>query len=442
MTDLAPQLDEATGDGAGETKSSDGLVDSAVDEVPIKAADAPPADAPDESRPSLSSSLLGEPSMAESQEPFTFRRVADFGLSFLESSEGKEYWKKWGLAPYVQAFRFEFAERFEDDAEGHLRSKRAAEAVEAGAALGGIELADANEETSGKAADFLLSLMRSPALHAALRVPSASSAAPAGGSGSGATAAAAAGSGLSGLPGGVRFERLRCTQTSLSFLDRLQDEGLVYQDGTVARCLPQQAGGVEVQDRLRACLADEEGEDWGLFGEEERRELLLHLLTDVAVGGGMCQWEDNWEPYLQAARALYKDMVSVTRAADTGDIKVVTRAYLLKGLLGESAPAVVAEAAGGGAGAGAGGETGASAGADEATGDDKGGKSDGKESDGAATTKQKKKRRRRRRDRKPAGPPPGPALFPGDSPHNRMVVTVDPKKRIATVYYSPFTSWW
>jgi len=167
-----------------------------------------------------------------SADPFNFSLVDDFGLSILADPKGKDLWKKWGLAPNTVAYRFSFAERFENDAEGVFSSKKAAAAVSAGgvAALGGIELMDSREETTGKAATFLLALFRSPALREVLRVPAGKSSAGAGGSSAGAP--------LTGAAGGVRFERLRCTETSMAFFDRCQELGLVYEDGAVARCMP------------------------------------------------------------------------------------------------------------------------------------------------------------------------------------------------------------
>ena len=59
--------------------------------------------------------------------------------------------------------------------------------------------------------------------------------------------------------------------------------------GDIAKCLDVQCGEVLVSDRLRKLLLDEEDEEWELFSEAERRELIFHVLRRLAVGGGLNQ---------------------------------------------------------------------------------------------------------------------------------------------------------
>jgi len=41
----------------------------------------------------------------------------------------------------------------------------------------------------------------------------------------------------------------------------------------------------------------------------------------------MCQWEDQLEPYTQATKLVYKDMVKARKNADSGQIEITTLAY-------------------------------------------------------------------------------------------------------------------
>ena len=68
----------------------------------------------------------------------------------------------------------------------------------------------------------------------------------------------------------------------------------------------------------------------GAFSEEERRELLLRCLRVFVAGGALSQPEERWTAYLEAARALYRDLAAATRGAD-GAVTVVSHAFALRG---------------------------------------------------------------------------------------------------------------
>ena len=77
---------------------------------------------------------------------------------------------------------------------------------------------------------------------------------------------------------------------------------------------------IEIVDKLRECLLIEESENYCIFNEAQRRELLFKLLTLLAVGGSFNQYEDTIQPYLDATKQLYKSLVSVRKRAETGEI--------------------------------------------------------------------------------------------------------------------------
>jgi cilia- and flagella-associated protein 300 len=92
--------------------------------------------------------------------------------------------------------------------------------------------------------------------------------------------------------------------------------------------------GVTVGDELRALCVDPDSEHADLFSPAERSELLFRLLRWVAVGGSMCQWEDDVGPYLAAVREVYRDLVTVGKGAG-GAIEVQSVAVAVEGLAGE-----------------------------------------------------------------------------------------------------------
>ena len=115
-----------------------------------------------------------------------------------------------------------------------------------------------------------------------------------------------------------------------------------------------------------------------------REELLWNLARWVVAGGGMCQYEDLWDPYAEAIKDVARDILSVVRA--TGDEegstpKVISSAWKIIRIEGDSS--------GGG---------------------------------GKTTNK-------------------NAMLFPHENAHNLCLVIGDPLKRLVHILYSPFNPW-
>merc|ERR1712216_850515 len=110
----------------------------------------------------------------------------------------------------------------------------------------------------------------------------------------------------------VKCHRPPTTVLRLDFFDRLKDEGIV-RAGDIAKCLDVQVGDVLVGDRLRKLLLDESCDEWTVYSETEREELIFRVLKHLAVGGGMNQWDESIDPYLALTKSLYKDLVTVSK---------------------------------------------------------------------------------------------------------------------------------
>merc|ERR1712065_44443 len=55
------------------------------------------------------------------------------------------------------------------------------------------------------------------------------------------------------------------------------------------------------------------------------------MLTHLAVGGAICQYEDDIAPYMDTMKAMYKDFVSVKKdAAATGPQKLVIASHVYR----------------------------------------------------------------------------------------------------------------
>ena len=81
------------------------------------------------------------------------------------------------------------------------------------------------------------------------------------------------------------------------------------------RCMDEQCGDILVSDRLRKVFLDEASEEWDLFSQTERQELIFHVLRRLAIGGGMNQYDDDMSLYLNLTKTLYKDLVTVQKSS-------------------------------------------------------------------------------------------------------------------------------
>ena len=53
----------------------------------------------------------------------------------------------------------------------------------------------------------------------------------------------------------------------------------------------------------------EDSEHYDLYSDTEREEFLFCLFKHLCLGGELCQYEDDLQPYLDATKLLYKDLV-------------------------------------------------------------------------------------------------------------------------------------
>lgn len=137
----------------------------------------------------------------------------------------------------------------------------------------------------------------------------------------------------------VRKSEVPTTAVRTDLFDRLYEHGIAArprageeEGGYIAKCLDQPlADGLVASDRLRLLLCDEGSDEWGLYAEGERAELLFRCLRHVCVGGGLCQYEDRLGPLLDATKALYRDLVRVRKNGSTGQLEVGSWTYALHG---------------------------------------------------------------------------------------------------------------
>lgn len=135
----------------------------------------------------------------------------------------------------------------------------------------------------------------------------------------------------------VRAREVPCGMTSLSVFDRLGEAGIVREGGSILKCFDNYIDELQVADELCKALVDEESPNYTLFDDDDREEFLFRVFRHLCIGGGMCQFEDYIEPYLQTTKKVYKDMLAVRKNDETGKLEIVSQIFDLRAAKGGSA---------------------------------------------------------------------------------------------------------
>jgi len=110
-------------------------------------------------------------------------------------------------------------------------------------------------------------------------------------------------------------EQLSTTIMNMAFLDRYKQQDLepliCRESGTLVGCSPDLKEGIQVDDELRCALADQSSVHYYLYNEDEQSEFLFRLFKLLVLGGPVCQYENDINVYLDTAKSLYKDLLSI-----------------------------------------------------------------------------------------------------------------------------------
>ncbi|CAH1713582.1 unnamed protein product [Aphis gossypii] len=133
----------------------------------------------------------------------------------------------------------------------------------------------------------------------------------------------------------VQTESIPCTVTSMAFFDKLLDpnNGIVCFSGTgddgihaIHQCMEVCKNGIYISNKLKMMLFDDECEEYFLYNEDERAEFMFRLLQHFSIGGQWCQDDVVVEPYLDAIKYIYKDLLAVEKIPESG-IQVSSKMY-------------------------------------------------------------------------------------------------------------------
>ncbi|XP_045674087.1 cilia- and flagella-associated protein 300 isoform X2 [Phyllostomus hastatus] len=119
-----------------------------------------------------------------------------------------------------------------------------------------------------------------------------------------------------------------CTQLSMSFFRRLYNEDIVRDSGHIAKCLDSFCDPFLISDELRKVLLVEDSEKYEIFSQPDREEFLFCLFKHFCLGGALCQYEDELNPYLETTKLIYKDLVRILLVYATLRQRVMNRHFL------------------------------------------------------------------------------------------------------------------
>lgn len=107
-------------------------------------------------------------------------------------------------------------------------------------------------------------------------------------------------------------EVIPASVTNMNFFAQLQ-KCVARDTGDIRKCFDEVCGDFLVSDELRKLLLSEESDFYTVYSDEQRKEFLFRLFTHLVLGGYCCQYEDNINQYIDSAKYLYKDLLSVQK---------------------------------------------------------------------------------------------------------------------------------
>lgn len=125
----------------------------------------------------------------------------------------------------------------------------------------------------------------------------------------------------------VDVQDVDCTQLSVEIFDKFTEANIVRESGAIKKCLDEYYESIVVSDELRKCLLLEESDNYDVYSDKERNEFIFRLFKHVAIGGEVCQYEDELQPYIDVTKSIYKDLISVQKDPQTKKLKIVSYVY-------------------------------------------------------------------------------------------------------------------
>ena len=120
-----------------------------------------------------------------------------------------------------------------------------------------------------------------------------------------------------------KYKVLSTKAVTMDIFDVMYERNLVSPEtGYIHQDYDQYVEDITVSDKLKQALLIEDSESYMAFEPESRDEFLFHIFQRIVVGGSLCQYENNVQPYLDMTKCFYKDIVSAAKDPDSGKIYI------------------------------------------------------------------------------------------------------------------------
>ena len=122
-------------------------------------------------------------------------------------------------------------------------------------------------------------------------------------------------------------KELSTKSMTMELFDRLKNSNIVTDSGTIRGCFNETYDGVSVDDLLRDLFVNPDSENYTLYTDDEKNELIYQFMRIFVLGGEMCQPDTDIKRYLENTKNLYKAALTVYRKEDKDDIVVAGKVY-------------------------------------------------------------------------------------------------------------------
>ena len=132
----------------------------------------------------------------------------------------------------------------------------------------------------------------------------------------------------------VDFETLTTNVTGKTFFKKLWSGPVKLvrdvPNHPIQKCMDKKVNTIWVSDLLQTALIDDESEEYDVFSDNDRKELIFFLMKALVLGGEICQYEDYWDTYEPVIISLYRDFVGQSVVKNSsGAVSIIARPFLI-----------------------------------------------------------------------------------------------------------------
>jgi len=121
----------------------------------------------------------------------------------------------------------------------------------------------------------------------------------------------------------------------MSYFEFLQEKQVVMDDWKIKGDFDEYIEGIVLGNRLRKALLWEESEYYAELQEDRiQNEFIFKLFQMVVIGGSINQYDDDAKIYLDVLKGIYKDLVTVAKDPETGEIRVHSHVFMIESIDG------------------------------------------------------------------------------------------------------------